>query len=69
KRESSAFAFEKDTFTDRLIFWKEDVLLGTPIDPVAEKKRLESNKESGKSPNDGPIPVISKSGSSLLGVF
>ena len=68
-RETSAFAKEPDKFTNRLIFWRENIQLGTPIDPLKEKKRLEDNKESGKSPNEGPIPVISKGGSSMLGIF
>lgn len=68
-RESSAFAREEDTFTERLVFWRENRQFGTPIDPVAEQKRLSENQALGKDPNDGPIPVITKGGSSLLGIF
>ncbi len=68
-RETSAFASESDSFTDRLVFWSSNHQFGTPIDPVAEQKRLNENQALGKEPNDGPIPVISKSGSSVLGIF
>ena len=68
-KETSAFANESDSFTDRLIFWSSNRQLGTPIDPMAEQQRLNENQALGKEPNDGPIPVISKGGSSVLGIF
>jgi len=68
-RESSAFARETDSFTDRLVFWSDNREFGTPIDPVAEQKRLNENLALGRDANEGPIPVISKGGSSLLGIF
>ncbi len=69
-RETSAFARETDSFTDRLVFWSDDNRqFGTPIDPVAEQKRLNENLALGRDANEGPIPVISKGGSSLLGIF
>jgi hypothetical protein len=67
-RETSAFAAEEKTFTDKLVFWKEEGDDGTPIDPVAEKKRLEENAALGKKPTDGATPTISKGGK-VLGVF
>jgi hypothetical protein len=67
-RETSAFAAEEKSFTDRLVFWKDGGDDGTPIDPVAEKKRLEENAALGKKPTDGPTPTISKGGK-VLGVF
>lgn len=68
-RETSAFSKESDSFTDRLVFWSDNRQLGTPIDPVAEQKRLNENQALGKAPNEGPVPVISKGGSSVLGIF
>ena len=68
-RETSAFASESDSFTDKLIFWSSNRQLGTPIDPMAEQQRLNENQALGKDPNEGPIPVISKGGSSVLGIF
>ncbi|MSO98739.1 MAG: DUF3035 domain-containing protein [Rhodospirillaceae bacterium] len=67
-RETSAFAGEESTFTDKLLFWRAEGDNGTPIDPVAEKKRLEENAALGKKPNDGVTPTISKGGK-VLGVF
>ena len=70
-RETSAFASEEKTFTDRLIFWRDggQPVDGTPIDPIAEQKRLAENQALGKKANEGPIPVITKGGGKLLGVF
>ena len=68
-RETSAFAKESNSFTDRLVFWSDNRQLGTPIDPVAEQKRLNENRSLGKPANEGPVPVISKGGSSVLGIF
>ncbi|MBL8643686.1 MAG: DUF3035 domain-containing protein, partial [Rhodospirillaceae bacterium] len=42
--------------------------VGTPIDPMAEKKRLDENAALGKKPTDGATPTISKGGK-VLGVF
>jgi hypothetical protein len=68
-RETSAFAVESDSFTDRLVFWSDNRQFGTPIDPMAEQKRLSQNQALGKKANEGPIPVITKGGSSVLGIF
>lgn len=68
-RETSAFAKETDSFTDRLVFWSDNRQMGTPIDPMAEQKRLNENQALGKNANEGPIPVITKGGSSVLGIF
>jgi hypothetical protein len=67
-RETSAFAAEEKSFTDKLVFWKEGGDDGTPIDPVAEKKRLEENAALGKKPTDGGTPAITKGGKTF-GVF
>ncbi|MCB2108867.1 MAG: DUF3035 domain-containing protein [Rhodobacteraceae bacterium] len=67
-RETSAFATEERSFTDRLIFWSDDKPnSGLPIDPAAEQKRLNENAALGKKANDGPTPVIRKGGG--FGVF
>jgi hypothetical protein len=70
-RETSAFAGEEKTFTDRLLFWRDGgaPVDGTLIDPAAEQKRLSENQALGKKANEGPIPVITKGGGKLLGVF
>ena len=68
ERESSAFAAEEKSFTDKLVFWGQPTNDGTPLDPVAEKKRLEENAALGKKPTEGATPTISKGGK-VLGVF
>jgi hypothetical protein len=68
-KEVSAFAPEDKAFTDRILFWRQEGSDGTAIDPAAEAKRLNQNSAAGKKPNDGPIPVITKGGSTLLGIF
>ena len=68
ERETSAFAGEEKSFTDRLVFWGQQGDAGTPLDPVAEKKRLEENAALGKKPSEGATPTISKGGK-VLGVF
>jgi len=68
-RETSAFASEDEDFTERLVFWRSNRRGGTTIDPVAEQKRLNENQALGVAPSDGPIPVITKGGSTMLGIF
>ena len=67
--EISSFAPEDKSLTDKLVFWRDEKGEGTAIDPAAEKQRLSQNAANGKKANEGPIPVITKGGSSLLGIF
>ena len=67
--EVSSFASEDKALTDKLVFWngKPDQ---TAVDPAAEKKRLEQNAASGKKPNEGTTPVITRGGKGgFLGIF
>lgn len=68
-KEVSSFAAEEKTFTDRLVFWRQEGAGGTAIDPEAEMKRLSQNAAAGKKANEGAIPVITKGRSSVLGIF
>jgi hypothetical protein len=68
-KEVSVFAPEDKSFTNKLLFWRDDAGQGTIIDPAAEMKRLNQNAAAGKKPNEGPIPIIGKNGSSFLGIF
>jgi hypothetical protein len=68
-KEVSVFAGEEKSFTDKLVFWRTEDPAGTLIDPAAEAKRLSQNAATGKKPNVGPIPVISKGNTSFLGIF
>jgi hypothetical protein len=44
---------------------------GVVLDPAAEQRRLAAAKATGKAPNEGATPVISKGGGGggFLGVF
>ena len=71
-KESSVFATEQKSFTDRLLFWRDSKAKtehGVALDPVAEEKHLSENKALGKKANEGPTPVITKGGGGFLGVF
>ncbi len=69
-KEVSSFAAEEKSFTDRLVFWRQEGAIGTVVDPQAEMKRLSQNAAAGKKANEGPIPIITKGGSSgFLGIF
>ncbi|MEQ9447912.1 MAG: DUF3035 domain-containing protein, partial [Rhodospirillaceae bacterium] len=71
-KEVSSFAREEVSFTNRLLFWREGGLAslgGTPLDPVAEMRRLNQNSAEGREASEGPIPVITRGGSSVLRVF
>jgi len=71
-KEVSSFAREETTFTDRLVFWREGgkaSLGGTALDPAGEMRRLNQNAAEGREASEGPIPVITRSGSSVLSVF
>jgi hypothetical protein len=71
-KEVSSFAREETAFTDRLVFWREGgkvSLGGTALDPAAEMRRLNQNAAGGLEASEGPIPVITRRGSSVLSVF
>lgn len=44
--------------TERLMFWKDAPAPGTPVDPVAESKRLREDAALGQPPTVGQTPVI-----------
>jgi hypothetical protein len=73
EKESSAFASEQKSFTDRLLFWRDSKTVrdeGVVLDPAAEQQRLSENKALGKKPTEGATPVITKGGGGgFLGVF
>ena len=71
-RESSAFARERKSFTDRLLFWRDPEPAKAPgvvLDPAGEQRRLAENQALGKKATEGKTPVITKGGGSFLGVF
>jgi len=74
EKESSVFARERTSFTDRLLFWRDaktDPDAGVALDPEGEQKRLSENQALGKKATEGQTPVITKGGGGggFLGVF
>ena len=68
-KEVSVFAPEQKSFTDKLLFWRDDAN-GVIVDPVMEMKRLQQNAATGKKPNEGATPIIGKGGSGgFLGIL
>jgi hypothetical protein len=43
---------------DRLMFWRDPPLPGTPVDPQREAQRLRENAALGRAPTQGETPVI-----------
>lgn len=69
-REFSIYAREDEGFLEDLLFWREDVPPGEPLDASAESKRLKENAALGKSANDGETPMIKRREKGLLeGIF
>ncbi len=58
-------------FTSSLMFWKSAPTPGTPLDPVAESKRLRENAALGQPATVGDTPIIQekKSSGGFLGIF
>jgi hypothetical protein len=46
------------SFTDKILFWREKPLPGEPVDAAKEARRLQENASLGKSVSDGPTPQI-----------
>jgi hypothetical protein len=46
------------TVMDRLMFWRDPPLPGTPVDPTREAQRLRENAALGRDPTSGQTPVI-----------
>ncbi|AMW34698.1 DUF3035 domain-containing protein [Haematospirillum jordaniae] len=65
-RETSVFAREEKTFTDRLVFWRDPEPTGTMVDAAAEAKRLRQNQALGKAVTEGDTPKIERRQRALL---
>lgn len=69
-RESSALAVEDDSFTDKLVFWREKEPTGTVVDAAKEAKRISNNQALGKPITEGETPKIERHKKALLeGIF
>ncbi len=69
-RETSALAEESKSFTDRLVFWREEEQFGTAVDPDAESQRLRENQAMGNPVTQGRTPSIERREQGILeGLF
>lgn len=67
--ESTRLAMENDRFVDKLLFWKDPEPPGTPVDALAESRRLQENEALGKPANSGEAPVFERRKSGVIGLF
>jgi hypothetical protein len=71
-RETSSLAAEDSSFTEKLVFWrdnKEDQF-GTVVDPDSENQRLRQNQSLGRPVTEGRTPTIERRQKGMLeGIF
>lgn len=71
-KESQALAEADQTFTDKLVFWRDPLPAGykEQLDPVAESKRLRENQALGQPVTKGENPIIKRGNRGMLeGIF
>jgi hypothetical protein len=59
-RESAQIAENQKGFVDSIMFWKDDVKPGKPIDPKKEARRIQENAALGKRGNAAKVPTIER---------
>jgi hypothetical protein len=69
-RETTAMVDADQSFTDRLIFWRETRPQGEIVDATEEARRIRENQAAGRSVVEGSTPVIRHRKRGLLeGIF
>lgn len=69
-RELAALAEEEESFTDRLVFWRDAETPGNVVDPVKESQRIRANQALGGAVTAGETPMITRRKKGLLeGLF
>jgi hypothetical protein len=48
----------RESFTDRLMFWRSEPPAGTLVDPKREAQRLRGNAALGQDPSAGDTPIV-----------
>tara|TARA_A100001037_G_C15144873_1_gene635805 strand:- start:3192 stop:3776 length:585 start_codon:yes stop_codon:yes gene_type:complete len=66
RRETLALAEKDSSFTRRLMFWRGDREDESLIDAEKEAERLREAAAKGESPAKGEVPVIERTGQSIL---
>jgi Protein of unknown function (DUF3035) len=70
ERETTALVEADQSFTDRLLFWREKPPAGEIVDAKAEASRIRENQATGKSVVEGATPIIRHRKRGLLeGIF
>ena len=70
ERETTALVARDESFTDRLIFWRDPLPAGEVIDARAEANRIRENQAAGRPVVEGSTPVIRHRSRGLLeGIF
>ncbi|SDG76743.1 DUF3035 domain-containing protein [Roseospirillum parvum] len=69
-RETSALAAESEEFTDRLMFWDDQIPFGAVVDADKESQRIRENQALGRAITTGETPTIERRKKALLeGIF
>lgn len=70
EQETTALVAKSDSFTERLLFWRDKQPQGEIVDPKAEASRIRTNQATGKPVVEGNTPVIRHKKRGLLeGIF
>lgn len=70
ERETTALVAKNESFTDRLLFWREPQPQGEIVDPAKEASRIRENQATGRPVVEGTTPVIRHRKRGLLeGIF
>lgn len=68
--ESTELASANESFTDRIIFWRDPDQPGTIVDAEEERRRLQENEALGLPTTEGETPRIERESKALLeGLF
>ena len=67
--ESSRLDAPRQSFTDRLMFWRDTPQPGVAVDPTRENARLRENAALGRDTTEGETPIIQRPSRGFLGIF
>ena len=59
-RESAEIAENQKSFVNSIMFWKDEVKPGKPVDPKKEARRIQENAALGKRGNAAGVPTIER---------
>jgi hypothetical protein len=59
-RESADIAENQKSFVNSIMFWKDEVKPGKPVDPKKEARRIQENAALGKRGDAAKVPTIER---------